>query len=58
MMGKEELSIMIDAYAAAKVSGNKYLIKKMITEMDSALTYLFETPAQEGYLEPEEESNL
>jgi uncharacterized protein (DUF2344 family) len=49
-MTKEELAMKIDAYADAKSSGNKYLVKKMIQEMEVTLTELFgneETPISE-----------
>ena len=36
-MTKEELAMKIDAYADAKSSGNKYLVKKMIQEMEVTL---------------------
>jgi len=37
-MTKAELASMIDAYADAKASGNKYLVQKMIEELEQALT--------------------
>ena len=38
MMTKSELAQLIDAYAASKASGNKYLVEKMIEELNAALT--------------------
>lgn len=44
-MYKEEFAQLIDAYADAKTSGNKYLIKKMIVDLENALNQVFgETP--------------
>jgi len=40
-MTKSELAILIDSYADAKSSGNKYLIKKMIEELEEALNEIF-----------------
>lgn len=37
-MNKPELAQLIDAYADSKASGNKYLIAKMIEELEQALT--------------------
>ena len=42
-MNKAELAELIDAYADARVSGNKYLCKEMITRLEDALTKLYET---------------
>lgn len=36
-MTKAELASMIDAYADAKASGNKYLVQKMIEDLEMAL---------------------
>lgn len=36
-MTKAELAELIDAYADAKTSGNKYLVKSMIEQLESAL---------------------
>ena len=36
-MTKAELASMIDAYADAKASGNKYLVQKMIEELEVTL---------------------
>lgn len=41
MISKAEMAGMIDAYADAKASGNKYLVKKMIEELEGALNELF-----------------
>lgn len=38
MMTKSELAQLIDAYADSKASGNKYLVAKMIEELEMALT--------------------
>lgn len=52
-MTKEALAQIIDAYADAKASGNKYLVKKMIEDLQVILDELFnevekdsETPAE------------
>lgn len=37
-MTKSELAQLIDAYADSKASGNKYLVQKMIEELEMALT--------------------
>lgn len=37
-MTKAELAQLIDAYADSKASGNKYLVAKMIEELEMALT--------------------
>jgi hypothetical protein len=36
-MTKAEMASMIDAYADAKASGNKYLVQKMIEDLEMAL---------------------
>lgn len=36
-MGKKELATLIDAYADAKASGNKYLTRVMIDHLQAAL---------------------
>jgi hypothetical protein len=48
-MTKSELAILIDSYADAKASGNKYLVKKMIEDLEGALNEIFV-----GEVEPEE----
>ena len=40
-MGKKELATLIDAYADAKASGNKYLSRVMIDQLEGALEELF-----------------
>lgn len=40
-MGKEDLAELIDAYADAKSTGNQYLCKGMITQLENALTELY-----------------
>jgi hypothetical protein len=50
-MNKAEFAQLIDAYADAKASGNKYLVQRMIADLEQALNQLFpETPEA-----PEEE---
>jgi hypothetical protein len=40
-MGKKELATLIDAYADAKASGNKYLAQVMIAQLEQALNQVF-----------------
>ena len=40
-MGKKELAILIDSYADAKSSGNKYLVQTMIAQLEQALNQIF-----------------
>lgn len=40
-MGKKELATLIDAYADAKSSGNKYLAQVMIAQLEQALNQIF-----------------
>jgi hypothetical protein len=40
-MTKAEFAQLIDAYADSKASGNKYLVKKMIEELEGALNEIF-----------------
>ena len=40
-MNKEDLAELIDAYADAKVSKNKFLCQEMITKLEDALSSLF-----------------
>jgi hypothetical protein len=40
-MNKAEFAQLIDAYADAKASGNKYLLQRMITDLEEALSTLF-----------------
>jgi hypothetical protein len=42
-MGKKELATLIDAYADAKASGNKYLAQVMIAQLEQALNQIFGT---------------
>lgn len=50
-MDKAGFAQLIDAYADAKVSGNKILVKAMIGELESALNSIFpERPADESTL--------
>lgn len=50
-MGKKELATLIDAYADAKGSGNKYLAQVMIAQLEQALNQIF---GQEGGADTEE----
>lgn len=43
-MTKAELASMIDAYADAKASGNKYLVQKMIEELEGVLNEICDGP--------------
>lgn len=40
-MGKKELATLVDAYADAKASGNKYLVQSMIVQLEKALNEIF-----------------
>lgn len=40
-MGKKELATLVDAYADAKASGNKYLTQTMIAQLERALDSIF-----------------
>ena len=60
-MTKAKLAQLIDAYADSKASGNKYLVAKMIEELEVALTEVcnsggdmppFEVPATPHGLPP------
>jgi hypothetical protein len=46
-MTKEVLAQVIDAYADAKASGNKYLVKKMIEDLEVILSELFDSESAE-----------
>lgn len=51
-MGKKELATLIDAYADAKASGNKYLAQVMIAQLEQALNQVFGPDAgDEGMVE-------
>jgi len=50
-MDKETLAALIDAYADAKASKNKILIKSMIDSLEQALSMLF---PDEAALAPED----
>tara|TARA_B100002019_G_scaffold28335_1_gene22171 strand:+ start:721 stop:909 length:189 start_codon:yes stop_codon:yes gene_type:complete len=52
-MDKETLAALIDAYADAKASRNKILIKSMIESLEQALSSIF--PPEEASAAPEEE---
>lgn len=41
-MNRAELAELIDAYADARVTGNKYLCRQMIDKLEEALTALYE----------------
>jgi hypothetical protein len=43
-MTKAELAELIDAYADSKASGNKYLVKSMIGDLERALEEIFQSP--------------
>ena len=47
-MGKKELATLIDAYADAKASGNKYLIQNMIEQLQQALDEVCEPEAPDA----------
>lgn len=51
-MGKKELATLIDAYADAKASGNKYLAQVMIAQLEQALNQVFGQD-DEGMVESE-----
>ena len=40
-MGKKELATLVDAYADAKASGNKYLVQSMIVQLEKVLSDIF-----------------
>jgi hypothetical protein len=48
-MTKTDFAQLIDAYADAKACGNKYLMKKMIAELEAALNELFGEDASEQF---------
>lgn len=50
-MGKKELATLIDAYADAKMSENKYLMGLMIEQLEAALNQIFD----QNVVESEEE---
>jgi hypothetical protein len=54
-MGKKELATLIDAYADAKASGNKYLVQNMIEQLQQALDEVC-GPDAPGVEQDEEES--
>jgi hypothetical protein len=41
-LGKKEFATLIDAYADAKVTGNKYLVDNMIAQIEKALNEVFD----------------
>lgn len=49
-MTKAEFAQLIDAYADAKASNNKYLIQRMIEDLEKALNALF---SDDRSVEPE-----
>jgi hypothetical protein len=53
-MNKAEFAQLIDAYADAKASGNKYLVQKMIADLEEALNAIFD-PQPEAIPMPEME---
>jgi hypothetical protein len=52
-MGKKELAILIDSYADAKSSGNKYLVQTMIAQLEQALNQIFGEGEGEAMVESE-----
>ena len=52
-MDKETLAALIDAYADAKASKNKILIKSMIDSLEQALSMLFPNEPQAPEGEPD-----
>lgn len=46
-MSKDELAALIDAYAAAKTTGNQILIREMVTKVERALDVIFDTKPAE-----------
>jgi len=52
-MDKETLAALIDAYADAKASKNKILIKSMIDSLEQALSMLFPAEPVASPEEPE-----
>ncbi len=52
-MDKETLAALIDAYADAKASKNKILIKSMIDSLEQALSMLFPNEPEVPAGEPE-----
>jgi len=47
-MTKAELAQLIDAYADSKASGNKYLVAKMIEELEQALNQVCGEQKEDG----------
>jgi hypothetical protein len=56
-MGKKELATLIDAYADAKASGNKYLVQNMIEQLQQALDEVCGPDAPPSILAAEEEGS-
>lgn len=54
-MGKKELATIIDAYADAKASGNKYLTQSMIVQLEKVLDEIFANIPQDEPTEISEE---
>tara|TARA_Y100000389_G_scaffold204013_1_gene254517 strand:+ start:5509 stop:5697 length:189 start_codon:yes stop_codon:yes gene_type:complete len=57
-MDKETLAALIDAYADAKATKNKILIKSMIENLERALNIMFPESAGEGEGDPEATGGL
>lgn len=55
-MGKKELATLIDAYADAKASGNKYLAQVMIAQLEQALSQIFGQDGEADVAESESPS--
>lgn len=43
-MNKSQFAQVIDAYADAKATGNKYLVQHMINDLEEALNTIFGLP--------------
>jgi hypothetical protein len=51
-MGKKELATLVDAYADAKASGNKYLTQVMIAQLERTLDGIFGVEDETSTPEP------
>jgi hypothetical protein len=51
MMTTKDLAILVDSYADAKASGNKYLIQTMIAQLERALDEVFNVEGEESSLD-------
>ena len=50
-MTTKDLAILVDSYADAKASGNKYLIQTMIAQLERALDEVFNVEGEESSLD-------